>query len=276
MTAVFALDPSSLAISIAIGAIGGFLGGLFGIGGGLVIIPLLTLAHGSNPHLYQAASLTAALLVAAGSIPRHIKARAIRWVFAYRTIPFSLATVGAGIAIGNALPDPLWLERIFAVFLLYVAVAEVVRRFRPARGPSRTGSAAERLSWGPAALVGGAMGTLSGVLGIGGGVIAVPLMRVVNNFNIRTTIATSAFLILPTVVAGAALKFATLQSVTTPSGDAITVSSAAWLAAALAPGAFLGSYAGASLVHRIPMQKLAIAFAAMCALLSIRMMGLGQ
>ncbi len=269
------MDPQTIAISAAIGAVGGFLGGLFGIGGGLVIIPLLTLSQGSNPHLYQASSLTAALLVAAGSIPRHMKAKAIRWAFAWKAIPVALATVGVGIAIGVALPDPLWLERIFAVFLIYVAVLELYRGLRRGAESEASNPAPERTGFGAAALVGSAMGTLSGLLGIGGGVIAVPLMRVVNRFNIRTTIATSAFLVLPTVVVGALLKFATLSQVTSPSGAPISVSSALILAAALAPGAFFGAYVGAALVHRVPMSKLAIAFAVLCALLSIRMLGIG-
>ena len=267
------MDAHQILISMLIGGIGGTLGGLFGIGGGLVIIPLLTIAFGSNPHLYQAASLVTALLVTAGSVPRHIKARAIHWDFALRTIPFSLATVGLGISIGVWLPDPAWLERIFAVFLLSVAVVEVRHRLKPKLSVASSAQATERRGWGPAAIVGSAMGTLSGVLGIGGGVVAVPLMRVANRFDIRTTIATSALLVLPTVIAGALLKFATLASVHAPDGSVITVESSLALAGALAPGAFFGAYAGAALVHRVPMGRLSLAFAAMCALLSIRMLG---
>jgi len=271
------LDSTTFLISMLIGTAGGFLGGLFGIGGGLVIIPLLTLAQGSNPHLYQASSLVAALLVSAGSIPRHIRAKAIRWVFALRTIPLSLASVaiGIGIAIGNSLENPLWLERIFAVFLAYVAITELVRRVRSPAAESAHTTPTERVGWGPACLVGGAMGTLAGLLGIGGGVIAVPMMRVVNRFDIRTTIATSAFLILPTVMLGIILKYSTLSSVKTPSGDSIAIGSALWLAVALAPGAFFGAVVGASLVHKLPMKQLAIAFGVLCGILAIRMAGFG-
>ncbi len=269
------MDASAIAISALIGATGGVLGGLFGIGGGIVMIPLLTVAHGSNPHLYQCASLMTALVVASGSLPRHIKARAIRWTFALRTMPFSLSTVGAGIAIGILLPDPLWLERIFAVFLLYVATAEAMHRWRPVPTTSAPSSAPERTGWGPAGLVGSAMGTLSGLLGIGGGVVAVPLMRVLNRFDIRTTIATSALLVLPTVVVGTILKVTTLSSVHAPGGASISIIDALTLAGTLAPGAFVGASVGASLVHRVPMGKLALAFALLCALLSLRMMGIG-
>ena len=133
---------------------------------------------------------------------------------------------------------------------------------------------AERLGWGPASIIGSVMGTLSGLLGIGGGVIAMPLMRVVNHFDIRTTIATSAFLVLPTVIVAVILKFSTLSSVKTPAGDPITLSAALWLAAALAPGAFVGANIGASLVHKLPMRKLSFAFGLLCAILAIRMSGI--
>ncbi len=267
------MDFSTLILSILIGAVGGFLGGIFGIGGGVVIIPLLTFVQGSNPHLYQAASLVAALLVSAGSIPRHIRAHAIRWTFALRTIPFSIATVGLGIIIGIYLPSTQWLEWIFSLFLIYVAVSEVTRRLQEKFAHSNTPALTERIGWGPASIVGSAMGTLSGLLGIGGGIIAVPMMRTVNRFDIRTTIATSAFLILPTVIFAVILKFSTLSSVKTPTGDPITLSAALWLAAALAPGAFVGAYIGASLVHKLPMRKLSFAFAVLCVILAIRMSG---
>ena len=268
------LDFPTLTLSILIGTVGGLLGGLFGIGGGVVIIPLLTMAQGSNPHLYQAASLVAALLVSAGSIPRHIRAQAIRWEFALRTIPFSIATVGVGIAIGIFLPSTQWLEWIFAAFLICVAISEITRRLQNNSANSNSPVLTERLGWGPASIIGSVMGTLSGLLGIGGGVIAMPLMRVVNHFDIRTTIATSAFLVLPTVIVAVILKFSTLSSVKTPAGDPITLSAALWLAAALAPGAFVGANIGASLVHKLPMRKLSFAFGLLCAILAIRMSGI--
>lgn len=269
------MDSSTLFISIVIGSVGGLFGGLFGIGGGIIIIPLLTMAQGSNPHLYQAASLVAALGVSLGSIPRHIRAKAIRWTFAWRTIPLSIVAVGIGVWISNSLHDPLWLERLFALFLMYVAVAELIRRF--GAHPEHDGGLEkpERTGWGIAGIVGTMMGLLAGLLGIGGGVIAVPLMRVVNRFPLRVTIATSAFMILPTVIAGVVLKYSTLASVRTPAGDLISLTEALWLAGALAPGAVVGAMIGAALVHKLPQRQLAIAFALLCAFLSIRMIGIG-
>lgn len=273
------VDTETLIISILIGAAGGLLGGLFGIGGGIIIIPLLTMAQGSNPHLYQAASLVAAIAVSLGSIPRHIRARAIRWHFAWKTIPISLVAVAIGVWISNSITDPQLLERIFAAFLLYVAAAELLQRMRANKeeGPpgKSTVTPLEHTGWKPAAIVGSLMGSLAGMLGVGGGVIAVPLMRVVNGFSLRVTIATSAFLVLPTVVAGALMKYSTLSLVHSPAGDPLTMTQALWLAAALAPGAFFGAMFGASLVHRLPQKQLAVAFAILCVLLSIRMAGIG-
>ena len=270
------MDPTTLIVAVAIGTLGGFFGGLFGIGGGIIIIPLLTLTQGSNPHLYQTASLVAAVAVSLGSIPRHIRAGAIRWAFAWRTIPISIAAVALGVFISNSITSASLLERIFAAFLLYVAVAELVRRRQSSQGhPQQESTGLERTGWKPATLVGSLMGILAGVLGIGGGVIAVPLMRVVNGFSLRVTIATSAFMVLPTVIAGVILKFATLSHVHAPSGDPITCASALQLAAALAPGAFFGARVGASFVHTINHKTLALAFALMCIALSIRMLGIG-
>lgn len=272
------MDSTTITLSILIGCVGGFFGGLFGIGGGIVIIPLLTLVLGSNPHLYQAASLVAAIMVSLGSIPRHIRARAIEWAFAWRTIPISIAAVAFGVAISNRLTDPVLLERIFAAFLLYVAAAELWQRLAStAQKPTeQIVVPLHRTGWKPAAVVGTLMGSLAGMLGVGGGVIAVPLMRVVNGFSLRVTIATSAFMILPTVIAGAIMKFSTLSTVLDSAGNPLTITAALWLAAALAPGAYLGAMVGAAVVHKIPPRHLALAFALLCMALSIRMLGGGR
>ena len=301
------MDPTTLILTLVIGTIGGVFGGLFGIGGGIVIIPLLTLVQGSDPHLYQAASLVAAILVSLGSIPRHIRARAIEWGFAWRTIPISIIAVAGGVWISNSITDPVLLERIFAAFLLYVAGAEVWRQVAtrstahstapstahstaPSTAPSTAHSTAPstapstalvpepmpRPGWGPATIVGTLMGALAGLLGIGGGVIAVPLMRTVNGFSLRTTIATSAFMILPTVIVGMLLKFSTLSHVRSPAGDPLTITAALWIASGLAPGAFFGAMVGASFVHKLPARQLAVAFALLCVALSLRMLGIGR
>ena len=301
------MDPTTLILTLVIGTIGGVFGGLFGIGGGIVIIPLLTLVQGSDPHLYQAASLVAAILVSLGSIPRHIRARAIEWGFAWRTIPISIIAVAGGVWISNSITDPVLLERIFAAFLLYVAGAEVWRQVAtrstahstaPSTAPSTAHSTAPstahstapstppptalapeprpRTGWGPATIVGTLMGALAGLLGIGGGVIAVPLMRTVNGFSLRTTIATSVFMILPTVIVGMLLKFSTLSHVRSPAGDPLTITAALWIASGLAPGAFFGAMVGASFVHKLPARQLAVAFALLCVALSLRMLGIGR
>ena len=285
------LDPTTLILTLVIGTIGGVFGGLFGIGGGIVIIPLLTLVQGSDPHLYQAASLVAAILVSLGSIPRHIRARAIEWGFAWRTIPISIIAVAGGVWISNSITDPVLLERIFAAFLLYVAGAEVWRQVATrstahSTAPSTVPSTARptalvpepmpRTGWGPATIVGTLMGALAGLLGIGGGVIAVPLMRTVNGFSLRTTIATSAFMILPTVIIGMLLKFSTLSHVRSPAGDPLTITAALWIAGGLAPGAFFGAMVGASFVHKLPARQLAVAFALLCVALSLRMLGIAR
>jgi uncharacterized membrane protein YfcA len=94
------------------------------------------------------------------------------------------------------------------------------------------------------------------------------------SWNLQAFLATSAFLALPTVIVAVILKLSTLSSVKTPAGDPITLSATLWLAAALAPGAFVGANIGASLVHKLPMRKLSFAFGLLCAILAIRMSGI--
>lgn len=274
------MDAVGAAEAAAIGLAGGVAGGVFGVGGGVIMIPLMTIAFGTDPHLYQAASLATAIAISAGSIPRHIRAGAIDVRFAARASVVSLVTVALGVWISNRIDSPVVLERIFAAFLAYVAASELwgaVRHAARDRAPGADGapSPATRPTAAVASLVGGIMGLLAGLLGLGGGVVAVPLLRTLGRFPIRQAIATSAAMVLLTVLVGAVLKMASLWTLPhegmTPSER---LSQGLVLAALLAPGGLIGARFGAQLTHRLPLRPLTAGFAAICLMLALRMAGL--
>lgn len=114
---------------LLIGFIGGFAGGLLGIGGGAIYIPAMVLLLGEDQHLAQGASLAAIIATAVvGSVAHfrrdNIDVRTVLWV----------APVAATTAFGAALLadtlEPTTLRRVFAVVGLYFAITMIVGALR--------------------------------------------------------------------------------------------------------------------------------------------------
>ena len=287
------MDAASVIETIVIGALGGVAGGLFGVGGGIIVIPLLTIVFGSDPNAFQAASLISAIFVSAGAIPRHVRAKAIHWRFALHAAAASLVTVMLGVWLSNAITNPVVLERIFAVFLAYVAAFEAwkIIQARRAAGSVRPDEADHPSAAAPApegaprdsrvepqaGIIGGVMGIMAGLLGIGGGTVAVPLMRALTRFPLRDAIATSSAMIIVTVVVAATLKVGSIYLMEPPPGSTPRdrLAYTLMLAALLAPGGLLGARIGAQWMHKLPLKPLAAAFAIVCLVLAIRMARLG-
>lgn len=284
------MELSTVISLIPLGIITGAFGGFFGLGGGLLLIPALTLLLGSHPQLYQSVSFLVATLVAAASLRVHLKARAVVKGIATRVGAASVCFAALGVFASNSL-EPEWFNRIFACFLLYVAIYELVTLTRISRETKvdETESSAPRNTscFG----VGAAIGSISGLLGVGGGVIAVPLYRMVFRLPIRQAVGTSTATILPTLVVGGAIKLisvamgvvheggVTLSSVADTSSAAaiessVTVAQVLLMAAVLAPGAVIGARIGTGMLHRVSPRKAALAFALLLLFLAARMAGI--
>jgi uncharacterized protein len=127
---------SGTALAIGFGALAGVLSGLFGVGGGIIFVPVLTLAIGLHQLDAQATSLAAAVpVVVAGTIRQHA-GRLVRWHAALVIGGCSLAGVAAGSIVATHLSEST-LKRVFGVVLLAasIQVALAARRHRPADAP---------------------------------------------------------------------------------------------------------------------------------------------
>jgi uncharacterized membrane protein YfcA len=121
----------------ALGLFGLFVGvfaGLFGLGGGAVIVPLLVLAFHFDQKLAQGTSLAVILSPAAApAIYRYHQAGAVDWWFVLKVAPFMLAGSYFGAAIATALPQA-FLRTLFSFVLIYIAGYMVFSRLdSPAR-----------------------------------------------------------------------------------------------------------------------------------------------
>ncbi len=232
-----------LAVALLTGVAAGFASGLFGVGGGIVLVPLLTAVLGLTQHQAHGTSLAAIGATAIASLVVYGLHGQVAWGTA---LLVGLASVlsarhGARLAARTSTRD---LRRAFALLLVLVALRLL---WRP---PAAAGSpfSAPLATAGFDLLLGGAVGLLSGFMGVGGGVIAVPAFTLVLGMTQTAAQGTSLAVILVTAPAGA---------IEHHRHGNVCLRLVPWLAL----GAALGGPAAAGLVQRLPQVLLARAFA---------------
>jgi uncharacterized membrane protein YfcA len=181
------------------GAIAGTLAGLLGIGGGIIIVPVLALVFSAQGistdvlmHVSIGTSLATIVITSISSIRAHQQHQAIQWSVFRSMTPGIVAggLLGAGVAklIGGE-----ELRLIFGIFMLFVATQMIFgNTSKPHRQlPKTTGMLT----------AGVLIGTLSSLMGVGGGSMSVPFLTWCN-MGIRHAIATSSAIGLPIAIAG--------------------------------------------------------------------------
>ncbi len=256
-----------LAVYLAVGLVAGFVAGLLGVGGGLVLVPVLSwiYAHEGFPpeyniHMALGTSLATIVLTSLSSLRAHHGHGAVRWQVVRQITPGIVLGTLAGAIAAAWLPDT-GLRVFFTVFLLYAAT-QMLFGFRPQphRGlPGRPGMT----------LAGGVIGTVSSWVGIGGGTLSVPFMTWCN-VRLHEAIGTSAAIGLPIAVAGS-LGYALSGQAASglPEWSLGFVYLPAF--AAIAAMSVVSAPWGARLAHRLPVARLKRIFAALLYLLAARM-----
>jgi len=191
---------SLLAIYLGVGCVAGLLAGLLGLGGGLVIVPMLGFCfqrQGGIPpsavmHLALATSMASIMFTAVSSAWAHHRRGAVDWTVVGRIIPGVFFGTFLGSYVASRLSTG-FLKAFFVAFLIYVATQMLVGR-KPA--------ASRQLPGWPGMLgVGSAIGVVSSLVGIGGGTLSVPFMLWCN-LAVHRAIGTSAAIGLPIAVGG--------------------------------------------------------------------------
>lgn len=192
------IDP--ILYYLLIGTIAGLLAGLLGVGGGLLIVPTLVfvfdaygIAQTSATHIAIGTSLATIIFTSMSSILAHHRHDAVMWTVVRKLAPGLVMGAFIGAAIADFLSTHV-LAKVFGVFELLIA-AYMIRDAKPA--PHR-----ELPGFVGLFGTGNFIGTVSAIIGIGGGSLTVPFL-VWCNQNIRKAVATSAACGLPIAVAGA-------------------------------------------------------------------------
>ncbi|MFG0258117.1 MAG: sulfite exporter TauE/SafE family protein [Phycisphaerales bacterium JB043] len=233
-------------LEILVGLIAGLLGGLLGIGGSVIMIPSLAIIFGSRDpstqHLYQASAMAVNVAVSVPASIRHWRAGATHTRLLKLVLPAALVSIVAGVLLSNMI-DGRFLRLVFALFLLYVAGTLFLKATRkhPDLHPDH-----ERVTPARGGLVGLIMGSAAGLLGVGGGVLAVPAAQTLCKVPLRNAIAVSSTAMCITASIGATIKITTLPEHGHPAMEALRI------ALIMTPSAILGGWWGARLTHVLP------------------------
>ena len=184
---------------LLLGALTGFFAGLLGIGGGMLLVPFITLllsVSGFSEHLVVhmaiATSLATIMFTSISSVRAHHKRGAVQWRIVRLLVPGILLGSWLGPWLGKQMNSAA-LAAFFGVFVLVSATQMLLNKKPPASRnlPQSAGMFG----------AGGVIGVLSGLVGAGGGFISVPFMTWCN-VKIHQAVATSAALGFPIALAG--------------------------------------------------------------------------
>jgi uncharacterized membrane protein YfcA len=195
----FSLDPTLLFLFLLLGTLVGVIAGLFGVGGGLIIVPALIWglpSVGVSPqhatHIAVGTSLATIVLTSISAIYAHQKRAAVLW----REVALLTPGILLGAWLGGLLAGSLeagMLQRIYGLFAVLVGLnllfgkSPITHRLNPGRGLM--------------GLAGAMIGLVSALVGIGGGSMTVPFLYA-GGVEMRKAVATSSACGLPIALAG--------------------------------------------------------------------------
>lgn len=188
--------PRAYATFVFIGLAAGLLSGLFGVGGGTVIVPLLVLMLRFDQRLAAGTSLAAIVPTAGVGVLSYALSGSVAWVAALILAAGAVAGAQLGSRLMARLSQTV-LRLGFVVFLLVVVVSLFIVI------PSR--DAVFELTWLSGVglvLVGVVTGVIAGLIGVGGGAIVVPALMVLFGTSDLVAKGTSLMMMIPTAVSG--------------------------------------------------------------------------
>ena len=264
----------ALVALIVVGFAVGFLAGIVGIGGGVLIVPFLYFFYGHpqwsgvtlDPALQGVVASATSLFIIIPTAMSGIYTYSRNGLVAWRAVlPIGIASAVAAMLsalVAARIPAEM-LKLFFGVFLLFTAYQMLHKRAGEVKGE-------ERHNLALSALTGFAVGTLSAMLGIGGGLIAIPLLMHVIHLDMKKLAATSLAIVLFAATAGTlTYMFTGWTQPGLPDGHVGYVHVAAALP--MIPGAMIAARYGARVNQRMNALHLRRMFAVLLIVMGLRM-----
>ncbi|MGY5057297.1 sulfite exporter TauE/SafE family protein [Streptomyces sp. 900105755] len=179
---------SALLLALGAGAVTGLALGALGGGGSVLAVPALVYLLGFTPAAATTASLVVVTVTSATALGAHAREGAVRWRAGAVFAAAGVVPAAVGGAVSRQLPAAL-LTGAFAV----LAGVAALRMLRPATAPSKAPPIPARAS--RVAGAGAGLGAVTGVLGVGGGFLAVPSLVNVVGLRMRAAVGTSLLVI---------------------------------------------------------------------------------
>lgn len=255
-------------VYLLMGLFVGFFAGLLGIGGGLILVTLMVYLFTVQGfpadrllHLALGTSITSIVFTSISSLRAHHQHGAVRWDILRIAVPGLIAGTLFGTVVADLLKSK-YLAIFFVIFVYYSAVQMFANiKPKPTRQlPGKVGMSA-------AAVI---VGIVSSLVGVGGGVMTIPLMSLCN-VPMRQAIGTSAALGLPIAVAG------TVGYMANGLGkDHLPALSVGYVYVPALVGIVVGTFItvpwGARMAHTMPVTRLQKIFAVILFILATRML----
>lgn len=276
-------SPLGLGLLLLFGIFTGTLAGLLGIGGGLLLVPALIVAGAGTTVKATATSLIGVFLSATSGSIRNLRAGDLNWKASLTLAMFGIITAQFGALLGSRLPDAVLSLGFAALLLLTIyllglkrkLVTRKQRQYREAiaqqplsqphlqhsgddANPEAPSETAYNYQFLPMAGIGLAAGGLSGLFGVGGGVIMVPLQMLILGEDIKAAVRTSLGAIV--AIAASGLVQHTLNS------------NVLWIPGlVLGIGGIIGAQFGTRLLPRLPDHVITVMFRILLIALAIYM-----
>ncbi|TEB10334.1 sulfite exporter TauE/SafE family protein [Pelotomaculum propionicicum] len=231
-------------MSFLIGLAAGLFGGLFGLGGGVIMVPLLAGILKTGLHKASGTSLVALVFTGVAGTLIYAFKGSVDILASVLLASTAIFTTRAGAYVAHALPE--WkLKRFFGGFMLLVTLMLLLKPYLNSGDDPAAGLPKIIILL----LTGALTGFLSGMMGVGGGTIMVPSMVVLAGITQHTAQGSSLLAMIPAGGAGA-LTQRRLGNIDTG------------ILKGLIPGILIGTYLGASLAYILSESLLRILFAA--------------
>ena len=255
-------------IYLGLGACAGLLAGLLGVGGGIVIVPMLVFVFTWQKlpapyiqHLALGTSLATIVFTSFSSVRAHHAHRAVNWQVFRRITPGIVAGTLFGSWIAAQLSTPFL--KIFFITFTYFVAAQMILDIKPK--PSR-----QLPGFAGFSVIGGGIGIISSLVGIGGGSMSVPFLAWCN-VKMHNAIGTSSAIGFPIALSGAVgylVNGLTVQGLPAYSAGFIYLPALTGIAAA----SFCTAPLGARLAHRLPVSRLKKIFALLLLIIGTKML----
>lgn len=239
--------------SLIIGLLAGFFGGLVGLGGGVLMIPLMVRFAGLTQHQAHGTSLMALVFTGLTGAVTYYANGSVDVLAAGLLAATAILTSSLGAISANALPERR-LKRAFGIFLIFVTLLLLARPHLSRFAQPVAGG----WLWAAAILASGALaGFLSGMMGVGGGSIMVPALVLLVGHTQHTAQGSSLLAMVPAGGVGAFTHWR-LRNV------------AGRLLPGLIPGIIAGTFLGGTLANVLQEASLRFVFAAVLIWLGVR------